>query len=218
MYNIILQWEVELNTEVVMCRELLGGTVRQKSKSEFLSASDLSKIGNEWRIKSGKPLFSIHEYFRNKSNIEFMEELSNRFGEIKISNRGRNGEVWVHPYLFIDMALAISPTLKVSAYSWIHDHLLSYRNDSGDSYKKMCGGLYAIASNKSLFQRNIVDTCKKIREACGVSDWNSATESQLKMRDKIHEYIFVLTDVVNNYDLAVETGIRKATADMGCNN
>ena len=40
-------------TEVIMKRELFGHEISQKSKSEFFSATDLSKAGNEWRRSNG---------------------------------------------------------------------------------------------------------------------------------------------------------------------
>ena len=52
---------------------------------------------------------------------------------------GRGQHLWVHPLLFIDMALWLNPKLKLEVYEWLFDKLLMYRNDSGDSFKRMCG-------------------------------------------------------------------------------
>ena len=83
---------------------------------------------------------------------EFITELEESIdGKAKISGRGRGNHTWVHPYLFIDLALAINPKLKLEVYRWIQDYLLKYRNKSGDSYKRMTGALYERASNKSKF-------------------------------------------------------------------
>lgn len=38
---------------------------------------------------------------------------------------------------------------------------------------------------------------------CGVSDWNNATQEQLKLRDRIHENIALLADVLNNNKEAI---------------
>jgi hypothetical protein len=32
--------------------------------------------------------------------------------------------------------------LKIEVYSWLFDKLIKYRNNSGDSYKKMAGALF----------------------------------------------------------------------------
>jgi hypothetical protein len=46
--------------------------------------------------------------------------------------------------------------------------------------------------------------------ACNVTDWNTATEEQLKLRSKLHNDIGLLADVLNNNDEAVRLAILKA--------
>jgi hypothetical protein len=197
-------------TEVIMKREVFGSEVAQKSKSEFFSATDLVMAGNKWRVMNNLPLFDINEFMRRKSTIEFVDLLKKKFGDIKIVSKGRGQHTWVHPYLFIDIALAISPELKIEVYGWLFDYLIRYRNESGDSYKKMAGALWNNADNKQAFPRYISTVADKIRSACGVEDWNCATEEQLRKRDKIHEAIFILSDIVKSNDKIVEISIAKA--------
>lgn len=199
-----------MKTEVTMKRELFGVEISQKSKSEFFSATDLVKAGNKWRVLNDKSPFVMAEYFRTKSTIEFMEELESKFGEVKKTARGRGKHTWVHPFLFIDMALAISPKLKIETYQWLFDNLIKYRNHSGDSYKKMAGAIFCNIKAKGSFQKYISKIGKLIKVECGVSDWQEATEDQLKLRDRIHENISLLCDVLNDVDRAVEYGIKKA--------
>ena len=204
-----------METAVIMKRDLFGSHVSQNSKNEFLSATDLVKAGNKWRISNDLPMFSMGDWMANKSTKEFVCELESRFGQVKINSRGKNSHTWVHPLLFIDMALAISPTLKIEVYGWMFDQLIKSRNDSGDSYKKMCGCLFARANNKALFYQYVQDVANKIKLACKVKDWQSATESQLKLRDKLHNDIALLADVLNNNDQAVRLAIHKATEFSG---
>ena len=117
----------------------------------MFSATDLIRSGNKWRISNGLEPFDMKKWFQLKGTKEFISELELVYGKVKISGRGRGSHTWVHPMLFIDMALAISPKLKVKAYQWLYDSLLKYRNDSGDSYKKMCGALFVHESRKDLF-------------------------------------------------------------------
>ena len=154
--------------------------------------------------------FNLSKWFQQKKTKEFITELEASFGEVKKSGRGRGHHTWVHPYLFIDIALAISPKLKIEAYSWLYDHLLKYRNDSGDSYKRMCGSLWARASNKKNFQDDIKKIAKLIRVECGgVKDWQHATDEQLRRRDKYHDNIALLAEVLNSNSEAVRLGILK---------
>lgn len=199
-------------TEVVMQRELFGMAISQKSKSEFFSATDLAKAGSKWRLSNGYDSgFNLSAYLNNKSTKEFIKELESKVGEEVIQKgRGRGVHTWVHPYLFIDIALAISPKLKIEAYDWLFDKLIKYRNDSGDSYKKMCGALYQRASNKAMFHVNMAKVADFIRVECSVKDWNSATEKQLKLRDRIHENVALLCDVLNDANEALKIGVLKA--------
>lgn len=197
-----------MNTEVVMKRELFGCQISQKSKSEMFSATELVSAGNKWRVANGLPFFNLGAFFQNKSTKEFVEMLEQKYGTVKINSRGKGGNTWVHPLLFIDIALAISPQLKIEVYEWLFDHLLRYRNESGDSYKKMSGALYMKHSNKTIFPKYIQAVAEKIKTSCGVKDWQGADEKTLKKRDKIHEAISLLCDVLP-VDEAVRIGIAK---------
>ncbi len=197
-------------TEVVMKREIFGREISQKSKSEFFSATDLVRSGNIWRIGQGLEPFNMKMWLQSKRSKEFIAELEKEYGKVKISGRGRGHHTWVHPFLFIDMALAISPSLKIEVYKWLYDSLLKYRNTSGDSFKKMSGALYLNASNKSLYVKDIKNYSNQIKNACRIkTDWEGATEAQLETRNRIHENISLLCDLVSNED-AVRIGIKKA--------
>lgn len=199
-----------MKTEVTMKREIFGKEIKQKSKSEFFSATDLERAGNVWRATNGLSLFDMKKWFQTKGSKEFISALEKKYGTAKISGRGRGNHTWVHPFLFIDMALAISPELKIEVYSWLYDSLLKYRNFSGDSYKKMSGALYLNSSNKSEYSKDVQVYAYRIKRACEVLNWETATEKQLELRDRIHENISLLCDILNNNNDAVRIGIRKA--------
>ena len=93
-----------MTTEVILKRELLGSTVSQKSKTGYFSATDLFRIGNKWRAANGLNLKVIDEYNSLKSTKEFEEQLSKKY-VTRVFKRGRGQHLWVHPLLFIDMAL-----------------------------------------------------------------------------------------------------------------
>jgi len=199
-----------MKTEVIMRRQLFGEEISQKSKSEMFSATDLVRAGNKWRIMNGMSPFKMSHWFQLEGTKEFIRELEDRFGEVKIAGRGRGKHTWVHPMLFIDMALAISPKLKIEVYQWLYDHLIRYRNDSGDSYNLMCGALYRRSKNKSVFHREIANVARLVQIECGIKgDWQSATEDQLDYRDRLHRNIALLAEVLDDADEAVRIGIKK---------
>ena len=199
-----------METQVIMKRKLFGAEISQQSKTTFFSANDLVTAGNRYRIANNMPMFIMAEWFRKDSTVEFMSALEAKFGKIKTAGRGKGAQTWVHPLLFIDMALAISPKLKIEVYSWLFDYLLEYRNNSGDSYKRMCGAAYLRISNKSLFKKYITETALKIQTACNVTDWQEASQAQLKLRDQIHNNIALLSDVMTDINQATRLGIAKA--------
>ena len=199
-----------MKTEVIMERELFNSKIRQQSKSQFFSATDLVNAGNYWRFSNKMAFFNLAQYFKQKSTKEFIESLEDKYS-IKCINksRGRNSSTWVHPLLFIDIALAIDPKLKIEVYEWLFDNLIKFRNDSGDSYKKMAGALQQNCRNKRKFESGISMTAQMIKSACNVEDWQKASEPQLKLRDKIHENISLLSDVLKDNNQAIRLGIEK---------
>lgn len=200
-----------MKTEVIMKRNLWDCEISQKSKSEFFSATDLVKAGNKWRRNNDYPDFNFSAWLKSKQTQEFIHSLQIKYNTLPILKSTRKTEhTWVHPLLFIDLALAMSPTLKIEVYEWLFDHLIKYRNDSGDSYKAMCGALYNNSKAPSKFNLEIRQIAKKIADACGVTDWQCANEYQLKLRDKIHDNITLLTDVLKDNEHAVDIAILKS--------
>lgn len=203
-----------METAVIMKRKLFDREISQNSKTGFFSATDLVNAGNLWRLTNGKEMFKLATWKNSKATKEFTEDLEKQYGEVYKASRGKNGNTWVHPYLFIDIALAISPKLKIEVYSWIMDELVKHRNASGDSYKKMSGALYLNSKNKRDFPHDIQKIAKEIKLACHVKDWEHATEAQLKTRDKIHENISLLCDVLKDNDQAVKIAILKTVKEI----
>jgi len=195
-------------TEVVMQRELFGHKIAQKSKTEFFSATDLQKAGNEFRRKNGLSDFNLSQFLKSKSTIEFINELETKFNtKVVLSARGRMASTWVHPLLFVDIALAISPKLKIEVYEWIFYSLLKNRNNSGDSYKEMSSALWNRHTNHREFPTFIINVAEYIKNQIGVKDWNEATKEQLELRDKIHVAIKLYCNVLTNPKEAVRLGV-----------
>jgi len=199
-----------METQVMMVRNLFDCKVRQNSKTGFFCLNDLEKAGNFYRASNKMALFNFNSWINSKPTKEFIEEIKKEEKEVISSKRGKSGETWAHPLIFMDMALAIDPKLKIEAYKFLLDELLKYRNSSGDSYKKMAGALYENCSNKSRYHRGITITAQNIQNACGVNDWQKANEEQLKLRDKIHENITLLAGVLRDNNQAIRIGIEKA--------
>jgi hypothetical protein len=196
-----------MKTQVLMERRLFDVSIKQQSSGGFFSATDLVNAGNKWRLHNDKSLFNLSMYLKSKSFCEFKDEMESKYGNVIINGRGRNSATWVHPLIFIDIALAINPKLKIEVYEWLFDNLIKFRNDSGDSYKEMCAALYIRFKNKSEFHNYIINVANRIKKSLGVSDWQKASEEELRKRDLIHISIKLLCNVLNDTDKAVELGI-----------
>lgn len=199
-----------METQVLMKRELFGQEIKQQSKTQFFNATQLVNAGNKWRIANGFSSFNLSQYLKGTNFLEFKNELSNKYGNVVTTSRGRNSSTWVHPLVFIDISLAINPKLKIEVYEWLFDNLIKYRNDSGDSYKEMSAAIYNRIKNKRDFPEYIQKVANYIKSQLSVKDWQSANEIQLKKRDTIHNSIKLLCNVLNDTDQAVRIGIKES--------
>lgn len=198
-----------MDTQVIIKRELFGCEISQQSKTEFFSATDLIKAGNKWRRINGLSDFNLSQYLKSSSFLEFKKEMENKYGNVLSSSRGAGANTWVHPLIFIDIALAINPKLKVEVYEWLFDNLIRFRNDSGDSYKEMAAAIYLRYPNKREFPAYIQKVANYIKLELKVTDWQKANEEQLKKRDVIHNSIRLLCNVLNDTNQAVRLGVKE---------
>lgn len=196
--------------QVLTSRELFGEIVEQRTLDSFFNLTNLVKAGNNWRSSKKMIPFNFSAYLKSKQTTEFITALNEKYGKAIIRSRSKNEKTWGHPLLFIDLALAISPTLKVEVYEWIMDLLVKYRCESADSYIVLCGVLYKHATDKANFNKNMPKVANMIKNECGLDtkqEWNSATESQLKKRERIHSNIIGLCGVLKDPNRAIELGI-----------
>ena len=55
----------------------------------------------------------------------------------------------------------------------------------------------------------IQNTARLIKSSCQVKDWETASQEQLKLRDRMHENIALLCDVLKDNNQAIKLGILK---------
>jgi len=134
-----------MKTAVTMRRFLWTQEVRQDSKSGMFNVNDLLHIYN----MQGKRQKRIEPYMRRKETKELTEAIIKRLNsndnnccylesDIYRTKKWRvNGGTWMHPYMFIDFAMWLSPDFKVICIEWIYDHLIDLRNQVGDEYKEL---------------------------------------------------------------------------------
>lgn len=207
-----------MKTPVIMQRSLMGVTVRQNSQTGMFNANDMHKIGNEHRKLHGMTEKQLASYFDLDSTTELINavclEDNLKVEDVKSSKRGKNGGTWIHPVVFVDMAMWYSPMLKAKIIRWVIDGLLSARNDSGDSFKQMNKALTKHFTKEFESPIAYMQAANQVANACkvgtGKDKWQKASEEQLKLRDKIQENVCLLADVTPNAGTCINKAISKA--------
>jgi hypothetical protein len=185
-----------MKTAVIMKRDLNGYFVRQNSKTDMFNANDLLEAYN---LMAEVPK-RLDKFLKSKDTKKYIDVIAQDINskspqmgvfELQVlqANKGRiNGGTWMHPYLFIDFAMWLSPEFKLTCVKWIYDKLIKFRNDSGDSFKEM---------GAALRERDLVRPHIYINEAhmlnklvFGHEDGgqrNIATEPQLRLMDTLQK-------------------------------
>lgn len=179
-----------MKTNQIMKREFMGKEIRQQHIGGFFCINDLTAVGNCHRKSVGLPLARWDVYKKSAKTKEFIESLikNEQIVEVVKSTRGRGSLTWVHPLIFFDYAMWLSPDFKVAVYKWLYENLTVFRDDSGESYKKMCKVLSETQNYTPTQCATVIPQLAKAikRDVC-CDDWNKATPEQLKKRDDIHK-------------------------------
>ena len=177
-----------------MERDLNGVIVRQSTKTSCFNATDLMNIYNAGSSITQKQK-QIQDYMANKSTKEYIAAIQADILNVQNSGvlesplvhyakRGKYGGTWMHPYLFIDFAMWLSPEFKLTCVKWIYDKLIEVRINSGDTFKEVNRAL--TFDNTVKIQQSIyINEANMINKlAFGKADGgqrNHAKEDQLRM-------------------------------------
>ena len=180
--------------------------IRQRTKDSFFALSDIVLLCDSWFFLQGKRRFDIHQYFKQEFAKEFLAELEFRMGFVCYIKGKKNHTGWVHPFLMLDILLWANPKFKVEVYSWLNDFLIQNRINSGDSFNRMCGVLWKYNTRKEQFAKEIKSICNQIKDFMCVSDWNKASQEQLRRRDELQNFIADLAETLQDSKESVRLG------------
>lgn len=193
-----------MKTAVIMLRDLNGVQIRQNHKTSFFNANDLLELYN----KTSDVKADMYSYLRSKQFGDFKDAVikdilqnTQKVGILKSAEgsqesddenlpeeicqvkRGKNGGTWLHPYLFMDFAMWLSPEFKLTCIKWIYDKLIQVRDEAGESFKEVNAALFDRKPNSAHFEySNEAKMINKVVFGSPDSDQrNSATELQLEM-------------------------------------
>lgn len=138
-----------METNIVMKRDLNWFIVRQNTKNALFNANDLLEIYNKHTGKNKKMEMYVRTAWFQETKEAVLKELNlaenlnttNMYvleKDVLSTNRGKvNWGTRMHPYLFIDFAMWLSPEFKVKCIKWIYDNVINLRIGSGDSFKEV---------------------------------------------------------------------------------
>lgn len=193
-----------MKQNVVMIRKMGVYDVLQRSKDGMFNATELLKQHNKG--VRGK---EVSAFLKNNSTIEFINALqeSENIDTRKIVSVNKGGKTsnqgtWMHPYLFIDFAMWINPTFKVSVIKFVHDELIKQRNDAGDNYVSLS------ASGMRLKGYDFIEVAKAMQwiifGKTGKGLRQVATQDQLKE----------LNDLQSKLSFAIDMGYIKTYPEL----
>jgi len=184
-------------------------SIRQRTKDGYFNATDLIKLytnvtGSRKDIANFIALKSTDEFSSvisaNETDTGILVSNENQSitkSVIEVKKGGKDQGTWMHPYMFIDFAMWLSPEFKYNTIKWVHDSLIKNRIESGDNYTAMCASLnrryreqFGEPAPMALFKRE----AERIREFIGVIDRpiNEWSEEELQLRNELQ-----LTNIIS---------------------
>ena len=153
-------------------------------------------------LELGKQIGQLQHYWNSPKTIALMTVIAEEEGlnedQIKTSKRGKYGGTWVHPLIFVDFLMWISPEFHYAGLKLIYDNVIKYRDAGGNSFKKVNAALLDNGYIKSGFEYS--QLAKEVGQRCNAPtliedkpngkqkikyDWNSARQDILERRDEL---------------------------------
>ncbi len=154
-------------------RNLFGITIRQNTKEQFLSVSDLQKAYETARWQHGwsdrkvadilntemtrERVFSLLQEknlikadrlgFMEMVNKEGLTKVLKGLGLYKTTGRGVNKTVMADPYIWVLLAMELNPLLWAKTIIFITDTLIFDRIEAGTEYKPMNTAIKSLITN-----------------------------------------------------------------------
>lgn len=91
--------------------ERIAQICKKPNENGMVSASDVVRYGNHWRISRGEKKLNISAWLKTKKAMELCDML----GEDCVFH-SKNDGVWVHPVMFVDLVLDIVPSVKAELF------------------------------------------------------------------------------------------------------
>lgn len=192
-----------MKTNVVMIRKMGNFDISQRTKDSMFNATELLSHWNKSIGANGRKGKRIDDFLNLEATKQFLEVLNeeiintddSRYLKTHISERGKNGGTWMHPFLFIDFAMWINPKFKLSVIKFVYDQLIQQRNDAGDNYISLSASGVKLKGYD--FREVAIAMQWIVFNKKGKNQRQTATEKQLQELNKLQSDLAFLID--NNY-------------------
>jgi hypothetical protein len=151
-------------------RELFGITIRQNTKEQFLSVTDLQKAYEKgkweygWTGQTINQLMLTDEIAKKSYGVllecnlikcdmsQFMEMVKKeglvtvlkQLGVYKTTGRAENKQVMAHPYIWMSIAIELNYILYGKVIKWLTDSLIFDRIEAGGEFMPMNAAIKSI--------------------------------------------------------------------------
>ena len=174
-----------------------GVKIRRDDVTGMFNANDLISA---YKLNRPNTLKSTMRYTDNETTKEFIDALTHREGipvhRVISTKRGLGGGTWMHPYLFVDFAMWLSPEFKYVAIKWIYDNLYLLPDASGKEFEDLNATINeTLSPDKACVYSN---ECRMLK---GLAEDGSSNEKYVDRLNKLKAAdIKLLKQGVKNYN------------------
>lgn len=197
----------DMKTNQLMKRPMGQFEVLQRTSDSYFDANALV---SQWNNIKGNPRRKISEYLKSPKTIEFINAIENDLSQCREYDnadfkavkevKGRNtkngrtkDQLWVHPFLFIDLCMWINPSFKLQVVKFVYDELIKNRHLAGDNYNILTA---AIAKLPNTDYKEVAKAIQWIVfNMTGKNLRQSATQEQLKEISEIEHSLAFSIDM-----------------------
>lgn len=195
-------------------RELFGVIIRQNTKGEFLSVTDLQKAYEKgkwiygWTGQTISQLLMTSEVAKKCFGVmqecdlikcdylNFMEMVKNQglvtvlkgLDLYKVTGRGENKQVMAHPYIWFTIAIELNYILYGKAVKWLADSLIYDRIEAGSEYLPMNRAIKSVVQNPN-YAIYSIEINKRVFGQHQTGMRNLASAKELRLIADIEKFI-----------------------------
>jgi len=207
-------------------RKIFGITIRQETKTDFLNLSDLQEAYLHARVKNGWSdkridhiltynnniyriyyiLFeqkiinvSLDTFIENVENVGFLKYLK-KLEVYKTTGARQNKTTWCNSYIWVLVAMELSPAIYGKVVVWLADKLITNRIEAGNFYKDLSRAISKFENADYIKMAKALNYKIFGRHETGIR--NLATKEQLEKMFELERYIAKAIDMghLKNFD------------------